>query len=415
VTNTNILISGASIAGPALAYWLRRHGFNPTVVERAPALREGGYKIDIRGAAVDVVKRMGLLDDIRRASTGMQGATFVNSAGKRLATMDADLFGGREGDDVEIMRGDLSRFFYDATCDEVEYNFGDSITGLAQGDDGVRVTFERGGPRTFDLVVGADGLHSNVRALTFGDASRFLRDLGYYISIFTLDNYLGLDREERLYATPGRTVNIYSARQQSDAKALFLFASPPLAYDRHDTRRQQQLLADAFASVGWETPRLLAAMRHAPDFYFDSLSQVHLDQWSRGRVVLIGDAGYCASPASGQGTSLALVGAYVLAGELAAAGGDHHAAFARYEEQMRPFVAQNQQLATNNIKGMVLRSRAQIWFQTRMVRLMPYLPGKDRLIERVTTPIREAANAIALKDYQPAAREARELVPVVSA
>jgi 2-polyprenyl-6-methoxyphenol hydroxylase-like FAD-dependent oxidoreductase len=404
--NRNILISGASIAGPALAYWLRRHGLNPTVVERAPALREGGYKIDIRGTAVDVVGRMGLLADIRQASTAMQGATFVNSAGKRLATMDADLFGGRTGDDVEVMRGDLSRLLYEATRADVEYLFGDSITALTETATGVEVVFERAAPRTFDLVVGADGLHSNVRALTFGDESQFLRDLGYYISIFTIDNFLGLDHAELLYATPGKTVNVYSARQQDEAKALFLFASPPLPYDRHDTRRQQQLLADSFASVGWETPRLLAAMRDAPDFYFDSLSQVHLDRWSRGRVALLGDAGYCASPASGQGTSLALVGAYVLAGELAAAAGEHQTAFARHEELLRPFVAQNQQLAPNNIKGMVLQSRAQIWFQTRMVRLMPYLPGKNRLIERITTPIREAANAITLQDYQPAIPEA---------
>src|SRR3954454_12917704 len=167
--NRNILISGASIAGPALAYWLRRHGLNPTVVERAPALREGGYKVDIRGTAVDVVGRMGLLADIRRASTAMQGATFVNSAGKRLATMDADLFGGRTGDDVEVMRGDLSRLLYEATRADVEYIFGDSITALTETATGVEVVFERAAPRTFDLVVGADGLHSNVRALTFGD------------------------------------------------------------------------------------------------------------------------------------------------------------------------------------------------------------------------------------------------------
>jgi 2-polyprenyl-6-methoxyphenol hydroxylase-like FAD-dependent oxidoreductase len=397
--NRNILISGAGIAGSALAYWLRRHGFHPTVVERAPAPRDSGYKIDLRGAAVDVAERMGLLAEIRRAATDMRDASFVDGAGKRLATMDADLFGGRAGADVEIMRGDLARILRAPTRRDTEYIFGDAIAAIAQHDGGVRVTFERGAPRAFDLVIGADGLHSAVRALAFGEEARFVRHLGHHIAIFTVADDLGLDRAELLYATPGKTVNLYSARR-GEAQALFLFASPPLDDDRRDTRRQRQVLAEAFAGAGWEAPRLLDAMWAAPDFYFDAICQVRMDRWSSGRAVLVGDAGYSPSPASGQGTSLALVGAYVLAGELATAGGDHRAAFARYEAALRGFVAQNQRLAAGNLNGMVLRSRSQIWFQIRMVRLLPHLPGKERIIGRVTQAIHEAAGAIALEDYR---------------
>jgi 2-polyprenyl-6-methoxyphenol hydroxylase-like FAD-dependent oxidoreductase len=403
MNNRNILISGASIAGPALAYWLRRYGFNPTVVERAPALREGGYKVDIRGAAVDVAERMGILEEVRRASTDMRGASFVNRDGKRLATMDADLFGGRAGEDVEIMRGDLTRILYEATRQDIEYIFNDSITTITQDEAGVEVTFTHGQPRSFDLVVGADGLHSNVRALAFGDESQFIRHLGHYIAIFTIPNELQLDRGELIYAIPGKTTNVYSTRQATNAKALFLFAAP-LHYDRRDTQQQKQILAETFAGAGWEVPRLLEHMAETPDFYFDSISQIHMAQWSNGRVVLTGDASYGPSPASGQGTSLALVGAYVLAGELAAAAGNHRTAFMRYEKEMREYVEQNQRLAPMNLRGMVLQSRSQIWFQTQMVRILPYLPGKNRIIGRITQAIHQAATAITLKDYGADAR-----------
>jgi 2-polyprenyl-6-methoxyphenol hydroxylase-like FAD-dependent oxidoreductase len=399
--NPDVLISGGSVAGPALAYWLRRYGFNPTVVERAPAPRAGGYKIDIRGAALGVVERMGILDEIRRESTDMLGSSLVDGKGKRLATMDADLFGGREGDDVEIMRGDLARILHEQIEEGVEYIFDDSITAITEHENGVDVTFERSAPRTFDLVVGADGLHSNVRSLVFGDESQFIRDLGYHISIFTTPNHLGLDRWELMHPAPGKSAGMYSTRQDAQAKAMFIFASEALDYDHRDIARQKKILAETFAGGAWEVSRLLDSMWDAPDFYFDSISQIHLDRWSSGRTVLVGDAGYGPSPASGQGTSLALVGAYVLAGELAAAG-DHRTAFARYEEEMRDFVTQNQKLAQTNIKGMVVNSRSQIWIQTRMLRLLPHLPTSwsDRVIGRITDTIRQAATAITLKTYR---------------
>lgn len=400
IKNKNILISGASIAGPALAYWLSRYGFHPTIVEQAPALREGGYKVDIRGVAVDVAECMGIMDDIRRASTDMQGATYVDDNNKPIVTMPADFFNGRvEGED-EIMRGDLAHILYERTRNDVEYIFGDSITSIEQSEEGVRVTFEHGAPRTFDLVVGADGLHSNVRALTFGDESKFTHHLGAYISIFTTPNDLHLDHWELYHNAPGKLVCIYSLRKDTEAKCFFLFNSPPLHYDYRDSRQQKKLLAEKFAGDGWQIPKLLKTAWDTTDFYFDSVSLIQMERWSSGRTVLLGDAAYCASPLSGQGTGLALVGAYVLAGELAEAQGDYQTAFARYESEMRGYAQANQQFAIKSVKEFAPQTRMQHWLRNLMFRMLPYMPWKNLIAAKITEDLQRATNAITLKNYQ---------------
>lgn len=396
--NTTVLISGAGVAGTALAYWLRHHGFTPVVVERAETFRTGGYKVDIRGAALEVVERMGIMPDVRRLTTDVQGGSVVDATGWKVASMNGDTFGGRTHGDAEIQRGDLHRLLRDAAGDDVEYVFGDAVSALRETGDGVEVTFAGGDRRVVDLVVGADGLHSATRALAFGPESEFVRDLGYNVSIFSVPNHLHLDRWELTYVGPGRTALVYSTAGDEGAKAMFLFAGTGAGTPR-DRAAQQRLLAGAYAGEGWEVPRLLAEMDGAPDFYFDSVSQVHMDRWSKGRVALVGDAACCASPASGQGTSLALVGAYVLAGELAAAGGDHVAAFAAYERRMRPFAERNQSLGPANIKRMVLRSRGQVRMSMAVLGLMSRLPGRDRLMAKVVAPIHEAATAIDLPRY----------------
>jgi 2-polyprenyl-6-methoxyphenol hydroxylase-like FAD-dependent oxidoreductase len=341
-----VLICGASVAGPALAHWLRRHGANPTVVERAPGPRPGGQAIDVRGAALTVIERMNLLDQVRAARTRMRGMSMLDNDGNELmrSTEYAASSGRLDSDDVELLREDLTALLAGCTTD-VEYVYGDSIVALHQDPDGVDVTFERAAPRRFDLVVGADGLHSTVRRLAFGPEAQFSRHLGMYVAVFTADNVLSLDNWQVWVRNDTAGAGIYPARDNTELRVNVGFMSEPLDYDHRDLDAQRQLVADRAAGLGWEIPRLLKAMWHAPDFYFDAMAQVRMDTWSRGRVTLLGDAGYCASPMSGQGTSLALVGAYVLAEELARDPGN---ALARYEARMRPFAEMNQALATEN-------------------------------------------------------------------
>jgi 2-polyprenyl-6-methoxyphenol hydroxylase-like FAD-dependent oxidoreductase len=392
--NRRILISGASVAGPALGYWLARHGFHPTVVERAPHLRGGGYAVDFRGAAhLAVLEKMGILDQIRDQQTHLATTTYVNQDGRPLAQMPTAIFAG----DVEILRGDLGRILYEATTDGTEYLFGDSITSLRQDADGVQVTFAHAAPRTFDLVIGADGLHSNVRRLAFADNPGSVRDLGLYVSIFSVADSFGLDHSGLLYSLPGRTAAVFSARQTGQAVAQFFFTAPdqaPISYDYHDTGQQQKIVASAFDGVGWHVPRLLEQMPEAADFYFDSVSQVHLDRWSAGRIALIGDAGYAAGP-GGNGTGTAVIAAYLLAGELAAAGGDYRVAFARYERLLRPYVARGQKQARGGAAFLAPATAKKISQRDRFFRMLAYLPAKG-FIRYMST---RTATAIRLPDY----------------
>jgi 2-polyprenyl-6-methoxyphenol hydroxylase-like FAD-dependent oxidoreductase len=401
--NMSVLVSGGGIAGPATAYWLRQYGFRPTLVERATGPRTGGYKIDLRGAAVTVAQRMGLYDDIRKLTTDVQGGSFVDSSGTLLDTVSGDTFGMRSGQDIEILRGDLSTLLHERLRDRVEWLFDDSITALEEQADGVRMAFANSGPRTFDFIIGADGLHSNVRALALGPEPQFTRELGLYISIFTVPNHWQLDRWEIEYNEPGKLINVFSVRGDTDAKAAFVFASDPLDFDPSDVPGQKQLLTQAYADASWETPRLLDAMADAPDFYFDSVTQIHTEHLSAGRVALVGDAGYCPSPVSGQGTSLAMVGAYILAGELASADGDHQAAFARYEQRMRRFITANQELgrlAAKSMKPDAPTSATRAWLSAKTQHLTAAMPGSQHLSRAFRTWwITRAANSITLPDY----------------
>ena len=391
--NQRVLISGASIAGPVLAYWLNRYGFDVVVVERAPQVRDGGYAIDLRGTAVEVVERMGLLPQIREQSTHLGGMSYVNAKGKRVATMGTDSLGGAGFvAEVELLRGDLARIFYDATAGDVEYLLGNSITSITEGADSVRVEFTDAAPREFDLVFGADGVHSNVRSLVFGDESQFLRHLGCYISIFTTENLLDLDRWGLFYNTPGKAAGIQSARDNTEAKAMFYWNTEPLVYDRRDIDRQKQLLTEAFAGQGWEVQRILATLPDAPDFVFDSVCQIIMDKWSKGRVALVGDAGYCAGVTAATATSLAVVGAYILAGELKVAGDDHTLAFQRYQDEMQSYVEANRELAPKNAKGLLPTSNLGIFMRNMFIKALPYLPG--------TSSYEKIATSVTLKDYE---------------
>ena len=393
-----ILISGAGIAGLTIAYWLRHYGFTPTIVERAPSLVTGGYKIDVRGTALQVLTRMGVHDAVVAASTDMQGALLVDKDGTVIKQMTGDAFGHRVGKDLEIVRGTLCQILMDHISD-AEFIFGDSIRAIEQFSDRVQVEFSKSSPREFDWVIGADGLHSNVRAIVFGDESRFVRDLGLYLCVYTVPNYLNLDRLEMQYSELGRVAAIWSSRGDANAKACFGFVAPS-AIDLRNKAQQQQVLASVYQGIGWEVPKLLGMIPAAPDYYFDAAAQIRMERWSQGRVVLVGDAGYCASPMSGQGTSLALIGAYVLAGELAAASGNYRTAFDRYEKEMRPFVTLNQDLGLKSARLMRSKENKNLatWLLEQAMRLAP---GRllEVFINRSTRRIHEAANAITLKHY----------------
>jgi 2-polyprenyl-6-methoxyphenol hydroxylase-like FAD-dependent oxidoreductase len=404
----DVLISGAGVAGPVVAYWLKQYGLSPTVLERAPALRGGGHAVDLWGSAVDVVERMGVLPAVEAARTQNMLTTTVDTRGRSL-----DLDVGRLSVEiadrhVELMRGELVRILYERTRDDVEYVFGDSITALAEHDGAVDVTFERGAPRRYPLVIGADGLHSTVRRLVFGDEARFRRDLGGYIAGFTVQGVPGTPGRIVRYVAPNRTVFIYPVRQSGDAVAGFLFRpAAPLAADHDDPAdpdQQKRLLRETFAEDGWETPRLLAQLDGAADFYFDSISQIHMDSWSRGRVALVGDAGYAPGPGVGGGTTLAIVAAYVLAGELAEAGADPAAGFLGYEREMRDAVQRSRAVGPAVLRTLLPRTGLQLWSGLKLAQLIIRLPRRVQkalpLLPRSTGEGLGAVSALPLKRYQ---------------
>ncbi|WP_029896449.1 FAD-dependent monooxygenase [Nocardia brasiliensis] len=345
MSGIKVLVAGASIAGPALAHWLCRRGAAVTVVERAPELRPGGQAVDARGVTREVIRRMGLDAAVRAARTDTAGAHTVDADGNVLETFRADDDGG-DGyiAEIEILRGDLSRVLYDDTRADVEYRFGDRIAELTQDADGVDVTFAGGDRRRFDLVVGADGLHSALRAMVFGPHEQFIRHLGHVLAFYSVPNEFGLDRWLLDYQEPGRSAMLRPIQDATRAMAMFSFTATDFDVDYRDVAAQKRLLRERMTGLGWSTPRILAHLDDTPDFYLDQVAQVVMDRWSNGRVVLLGDAAFSSSPMSGQGTGLALIGAYVLAGELAAADWNPQLGFAAYEQRMRSFVEANQEI-----------------------------------------------------------------------
>ncbi|GGJ33714.1 FAD-binding domain [Neoroseomonas lacus] len=363
-----MLISGVGIAGPTLAYWLERYGFVPTLVECALALRTGGYVVDFWGLGYDIAEMMGLLPDIAGVGYRLRELRIVGNDGRWVAGFNAEVFrdltGGRY---ITLGRSDLSRLIRDRISGSCEFIFGDSIVGLRQGDDGVHVEFERGGKRRFDFVVGADGLHFRVRSLVFGSQDRYEKDLGYRVAAFEAAGYR--PRDDLVYVlhgAPGRQVGRFSLR---DDRTLFLFIfadqGEPAA---HGVAAQKARLRETFADDGWELPRILAALDTCDDLYFDRVSQIRMDAWSRGSVALLGDAVACVSLLAGQGTALAMVEAYVLAGELAASQGRPQEAFRRYEDRLRPFLRAKQRAAERFATALVPRTRLGLSFRNQVMR-----------------------------------------------
>jgi 2-polyprenyl-6-methoxyphenol hydroxylase-like FAD-dependent oxidoreductase len=370
-----ILISGASIAGPVLAYWLTRHDFDVTVVECAPTLRKtGGHAVDLFRPSMEISAKMGVLPRIEALATGTDTLRLYREGRQRPARIDLTKIVGAASDrHVEIMRDDLSEAYYEAARDRVEYVFGDSITAISPDGE---VTFENTAPRRFDVVVGADGLHSNVRRLIFGAEAGLTRFIGGYLAVLSAPKALADQGEMVVHVGAGRLAGIYSAEHLTDARALFMFRSKDeLQYHHRDVMRQKELLRGTFTGMDPQVDRWLDELDRTPTFYFDSITQLQLDTWSSGRVTLVGDAGYCPGPAVGGSTSLAVLGAYVLAGELARAGGDHVRAFAAYEREMRQPVLRSRAFARGAAKSLVPGSRAAVWAMTKAVRLVSLLPA----------------------------------------
>lgn len=373
----NILISGAGIAGPTLAYWLKRYGFTPVLVERAPDPRSGGYVIDFWGLGYDIAEKMGLLPELLSIGYQVQELRIVDGHGARVAGFGTRVFseltGGRF---ITVGRSDLARLIFAKVGEDCETIFGDSIVRLETDAAGMDVAFEHGGERRFDLVVGADGLHSGVRRLAFGPQARYEAHLGYMVAAFEAAGYR--PRDERVYmlhGVPGRQVARFALHHD---RTLFLLLFAGEIDPGHDVAAQKAVLKEVFAPVGWEGPEILDALDACDDLYFDRVSQIRLDRWSRGRVALVGDAASCISLICGQGSAIAMTQAYVLAGELATARGDHDEAFRRYEQLLRPYLAVKLSAAARFASAFVPRTAFGIWLRNAVIRAFA-IPSLARL------------------------------------
>jgi 2-polyprenyl-6-methoxyphenol hydroxylase-like FAD-dependent oxidoreductase len=378
--NKRILICGVGIAGPTLAYWLRHYGFEPTLIERAPALRSGGYIIDFWGLGFRVAEKMGLLPRLSREGYVIDEVRIVDDRGKRSGGFRVRSLQPTVGGYVSVLRSDLSRLIYEALGGKVRTIFGDTIRAIDQDSAGVRVSCEHAPAERFDLVIGAGGLHSPVRALVFGPEGRYEKYLGYYAASFSADIYPHQDQRAYVsYAAPGRQVSRYALRGGRTA-FFFVFASDTkLPVGPHDTEAQKCVLREKFGEDGWECPEILEVLEATSDLYFDSVSQIRMERWSNGRVALVGDACFCPSLLAGQGSALAMAGAYILAGELKQSGGDYGAAFARYESAFHPLIARKQRAAERFAGAFAPKSRAGIFMRNQVTRLMA-LPFVAKLV-----------------------------------
>lgn len=371
MNNRNILISGAGIAGTTLAFWLKRFGFNPTVIENSSELREGGYVIDFMGAGYDVAEKMEIISALKVVDINFLKLVFVDSNDKEKGGMNYQkikkFLNGRA---FTLLRSDLAKVIYQSLDKEVEIIFGDTITKIDQNEKEVAVTFQSGSTRTFDLVVGADGLHSNVRNLAFGNETQFEKYFGYYTSSFTIDNFSLGNNTFSMYNVPCKQVAVYS-KGETQTTTFFIFTSPEkLSYQHHDIEKQKQILKTEFENSGWKCSELLSQINSTKDFYFDTVSQIKMDNWHNGRITLVGDAGYCPSLLSGKGSTLAMVGAYILAGELKQANGDYKTAFEQYEMMFKPFMEKKQKAARSFAKSFIPKSNFGIWLRNKVFKLM---------------------------------------------
>lgn len=381
-----ILVVGAGVAGPAICYWLKRFGFAPVLIEKSAAIRKGGQALDIRGIATHITREMGIYDRICDMRTRIECGRFVDVTGKVLHEEHGEKFGFRQDDEVEILRGDLVEILMKTILD-VPCRFNQSIASMQQNDDSVTVNFNDGKVENYDMVIAADGIHSATRRMVFDKNEYKLINLGSYLSTFTIPNYLKLNHMDVECEANHKLVSINSDNDPRTALAGFMFRSQHVLKDIRDENEQKTFLRDTFSDFGWEVKNILNLMSESNDFYFDAIAQVKMNSWTKGRVALLGDAGYCPSPLSGQGNNLALVGAYILAGELKTANGNPMQAFARYNELLHPFVEANQKFG--------------VWVSESF--LVEDEVSKESAEERsnkILAMIKSVSNAITLPQYE---------------
>jgi 2-polyprenyl-6-methoxyphenol hydroxylase-like FAD-dependent oxidoreductase len=392
-----ILISGASVAGPTAAFWLSRQGFAVTVVERMPLarVRTSGHAVDLFGPAVDVAEWAGVLPAVMDARTRTDVVAFQHSNGRSVDVEMRRLVAGISGRHVEIMRGELATILHEATRDDVEYLFEDSIASLDDRDDGVVVTFDHAPSHRYDLVIGADGLHSTVRRLVFGPEPQFRRFLGGYLAGAALPNDLALEGRMLVWNAPGRLAAIYPVHGTTTARGGFLFRrSQEFPLDHRDVDGQKRALHHIYGRDGWQVPQLLDAIDAADDFYFDSISQIVMDSWTKGRVTLVGDAGYSPGPAVGGGTSIAMVGAYVLAQELGRGGSSYQAGLDAYQQRIHQLAAKARKIGSTTMSTLIPRTKFGVWSTPELLRLVTRMPPglQQRLFKLQATPARALAS-----------------------
>ncbi|HEY7120254.1 MAG TPA: FAD-binding domain [Tepidisphaeraceae bacterium] len=367
-----VAINGAGIAGTCLTHWLQRGGHEVVLIEKAPGFRTGGYGVDFWGVGYTVAERMGILPEVREHGYAIRELRIVDHRGRKVGGFSTEiLHQSMKGRFTSVPRGDLAAAIYRTIEGRVEVLFGNSISAIDERASGVLVSFEHGAAREFDLVIGADGLHSTVRQLAFGPEHQFERQLGYRVAAFEVEGYRPRDEEVFVtYSTPGRQVARGAVRGDRTMFSLLFACEKRSGPEPVDAGERKAVLRQVFADAGWECPRILRAMEQVNDVYYDRVSQIRMDRWSKGRVMLIGDAAACVSLLAGEGAGMAMAEAYVLAGELSRAGEDYEAAYRRYEQMLRPFVEAKQKSVRYFASAFLPTTRVGVWIRNQVTKLM---------------------------------------------